>query len=104
MLKQSLLYLILSVLIIIFAQYVHIVMIYINVMYTFITLHLAPLFSQGSLGFMIRQLLTLMALPLLLASLPALIYRGIKGKTMPYFIETTWILWIILVFSQVIVH
>ena len=103
MLKQSLIYLILSILIIIFAKYAHLIMVYISLAYTFINIKLALLFNSTSLGVKMSQLFTLVALPLLLAAIPALLYRGIRGQTMPYFVEITWIFWIILVLSKVLV-
>ncbi len=104
MLKQSIAYLILSILIIIFAQYTHLLVIYIVMFYTFITLKLTPLFNGLDNGVMIRNIFSLALLPVIIAGIPALLYRAIKGKHMPGFFEITWILWLIIVLSKVLIR
>ena len=104
MLKQSIIYLILSILIILFAQYAHLVMVYIVMAYTFVSIKLTPLFSGTTYGIMIRNVLTLVLLPVIIAGIPALIYRAMKGHTMPYFFEATWVLWLIVVLGKVLIR
>ena len=104
MLKQSVIYLILSIIIILFAQYAHLVMVYIVMAYTFVSIKLTPLFSGTPSGIMIRNVLTLVLLPVIIAGTPALIYRAIKGHTMPYFFEITWVLWLIVVLGKVLIR
>ena len=102
--KQSIIYLVLSIMVVLFAQYVHILIVYIDVFYTFINLKLTPIFSNSPLGIMIRKVISLVLLPIAIAAIPALIYRAIKGKQMTYFIEVTWFLWLVIVLSKVLIR
>ncbi len=104
MLKQIILYFVLSICIVIFAKYAHLLIVYIDMFYTFINVKLAPIFSNSGVGILIRKVISLTLLPVLISAIPALIYLGIKGKSMPYFIEVTWIIWLIIVLSKVLIH
>ena len=104
MLKQSIIYLVLSILIVLFAEYAHICIVYIVLFYTYINVKLALIFSNSALGIMLRQVLSLVLLPIAIAAIPALIYRAIKGSQMPYFMEVTWLLWLVIVLSKVLIH
>lgn len=104
MLKQALIYLGLSILIVVFAKYAHLFIVYIVMLYTYINVKIAPVFSSNHLGTLLRQVLSLVLLPVLVAAIPALIYRAIKGVQMPYFYEITWLLWLIVVLSKVLLY
>ena len=104
MLRQSIIYLLLSFIIVVFAKYAHLLIVYIDMLYTYINLKLAPIFNNSELGIMIRDVLTLVLLPIIIAAIPALIYRVLKGKHMPYFIEITWFIWLVIVLSKVLIH
>lgn len=104
MLKQGLIYLLLSILVVLFAKYTHLIIVYIDMVYTIINVKLAPIFSNSDTGIMIRKVISLVLLPVLIAAIPALIYRVIKGGQMPYFFEITWLLWLIIVLSKVLIH
>lgn len=103
MLKQGLIYLLLSIVIVVFAEYAQMIIVYLDMLYTFVNLKLAPVFSQSELGVMIRRVFSLVVLPILIAAIPALIYRLIKGKNMPYFIQVTWLLWLVIVLSKILI-
>jgi hypothetical protein len=104
MLRQTIIYLLLSILVVLFAQYVHLLIVYIDMVYTFINLQLAPIFSNSTVGILIRKVISLVFIPVVLAAIPALIYRAIKGKHMPYFVEVTWFLWLVIVLSKVLIR
>lgn len=104
MLKQSLLYLILSALVVVFAKYVQIVIVYIDILYVRFTIQLAPFFSNTQSGYIIRNVLSLVLIPLMLVGIPALIYRTIKKKDMPYFMEITGFVWLIIVLTKVLLQ
>ena len=104
MLKQSIIYLVLSICIVIFAKYAHLLIVYIDLIYTFINIKLAPIFSNSAVGMLIREVISLTVLPILIVAVPALIYRGIKGQHMPHFIGITWVLWLIIVLSKILIH
>lgn len=104
MLKQSIIYLLLSIVVVLFAQYANLLIIYIDMFYTYINVKLSLIFSSTELGVMFRNVITLVLLPIAIAAIPALIYRAIKGRQMPYFIELTWLLWLVIVLSKVLIH
>lgn len=103
-LRQALIYLLLSIMVVIFSQYVHLLIVYVDLFYTYINIKLAPIFSSSETGVMIRKVISLVLLPLVIAAIPALIYRAVKGKHMPHFIETTWFLWLVIVLSKVLIR
>lgn len=104
MLRHSLIYLILSILVVLLAKYAHLLVIYIDVLFTFLNVKLTPIFSQTGWGLMTRKILVLTLLPVAFTAVPALIYRAIKGCEMPHFIAVTWIIWIIIVLSDILVR
>ena len=104
MLRQSLFYLLLSILIVVFAKYAHLLIVYIDLFFTHINLKLTPVFSQTGWGLVIRKMIVLMVLPIIIAGIPALIYRGLKGKEMPHFIAIVWVLWTIIVISDILIR
>lgn len=105
MLKQGIIYLILSILVVLFAKYALLFIVYIDMIYTYFEINLTPIFSGNSYGTLIRNVLSLTLLPVIIAGIPALIYRAVKGKgkQMPYFLELAWVLWLIIVLSKVLV-
>lgn len=104
MLRQSLLYLFLSILVVVFARYAHLLVVYIALFSTFIRVKLTPFFRPTDLGLLLRNILVLTSLPLFFAAIPSLSYRVIKGHDMPYFLMLTWIFWLILVLSTILVR
>ena len=75
MLRQSLFYLLLSILIVVFAKYAHLLIVYIDLFFTHINLKLTPVFSQTGWGLVIRKMIVLMVLHIIIAGIPALIGR-----------------------------
>ena len=104
MLKQSVIYLILSLILVLFAQYAHTLIIYIDVLYAFIHVKLNPIFNYAGLGAMSRKVILLALIPVVIAGIPALGYRLIKGKSMPYHLESTWCVWLVVVLSNILVR
>ena len=104
MLKQIIIYLLLSILVVLFAEQVQTLIVYIDYLYTFVNVWLAPVFSQSQLGVLIRKVVSLILIPIVIAGIPALIYRLVKGKNMPYFIQLTWLIWLIIVLSKVLIR
>lgn len=104
MIKQLVMYFLLSILVIVFAKYVHWFIVYIDLAYTYINIKIAPVFNYSSLGSMIRQVVVLVLLPILMVTIPAVIYRLVKGKNMPHLIPITWIIWLIILLSKVFIR
>jgi len=104
MLRQSIIYLILSILVVLFAQYAHLAIVYIVMFYTWVLVKLTPLFNESTYGILIRNVFSLVLLPVTIAGIPAVIYRVMKRRPMPYFIEITWVLWLVIVLSKVLIQ
>lgn len=104
MLRQLFIYLFLSIFIVVFAKYAHLLIVYIDVFFTYLNIKLTPIFSQTGWGLMIRKIIVLTVLPIVIAGIPALIYRAIKDSKMPHFIAITWVLWTIIVLSDILIR
>jgi hypothetical protein len=102
MLRQSLIYLLLSILIVVFSRYAHLLIVYIDMFFTFVNFKLTPIFSQTGWGLVIRKILVLILLPIIITGIPALIYKLIKGREMPHFIAIVWVVWTIIVLSDIL--
>ena len=104
MLRHGLIYFALSILVVLFAKYAHLIILYVDMFFTYVNLKLTPIFSQTGWGLVIRKVLVLAMLPVALTTVPALTYRAIKGGDMPHFIAITWIIWTIIVLSDILVR
>ena len=104
MLKQFVIYLSLSILIVVFSKYAHMIVVYIDFFFTYINVKLAPIFSPTGWGLSVRKIITLTLLPIVIAAIPAILYKMIRGKELPYFIAIAWIIWIIIVLSDILVR
>ena len=104
MLRQSLIYLLLSVLVVVFAKYIHVLIVYVVMCYTWVMVTVGPLFNQGNVDGMTRKIIVLVLIPVLIVAIPALIYRLVRGKNMPWLTELTWGMWLIIVLSNLVIH
>ncbi len=104
MLRHSLIYLLLSILVVIFARYAHILIVYIDMFFTYVNYQLTPIFSQTGWGLLIRKILVLILMPIVIAGIPALLYRVIKGHDMPHFIAIVWVIWAVIVLSDILIR
>lgn len=104
MIRQICIYLMLSILVVIFAKYLHLLVVYIDTFFTYISVQLKPIFSQAHIGLLIRKVIVLVLLPVIIASLPAFSYRVVKGQQMPHFMELTWLLWLVIVMSNILIR
>jgi len=104
MLRQSLIYLFLSILVVVFAKYAHLLIVYIDMFFTYVNVQLAPVFSSTGWGLIIRKILVLVLMPIVITAIPALIYRAIKGREMPHFIAITWVVWTVIVLSDILIR
>jgi hypothetical protein len=104
MLKQFLVYLLLSILVVVFAKYAHLLIVSIDMFYVYINTKLIPIFNQTSLGLSIRRTLVLMLIPITLTAIPALGYKVIRGGNMPHYIVITWMIWTVIVLSDALIR
>ncbi len=58
---------------------------------------LGLVFANGTLGHILRQVLTLTLIPLLIASIPAGIYWIFSRRALPYLGHIIWTTWLMLV-------
>ena len=96
-------YIILSILVIVFAKYINNFIICLAVFYDYINDHLSVLFNKSAVGILSRNTISLVICPLIITGTPALIYYAFKRSKMPYFIEITWLSWLTLVLSNLLV-
>jgi len=104
MLKQIIFYLALSVLVVVFSSYFAMGIIKIDHLYIWLNLKLSSVFSHSTAGLTVQQVIVLMSLPLVVAGIPALAYRVVKGGNMPYFLNAVWLVWLIVVLSKVAIQ
>lgn len=102
-LRLFLMYILLSVMVVVFAKFFHVIIVYIDMIYHYINLKLSGVLSHSAFGVTLRKVILLVAIPLLIAAIPALCYKLIKGADMPYFLELTWGLWLVIVLSNVLI-
>lgn len=98
-----LVYLVLSILVVIFAKYVNEAVNFVVYLYDYIDDCLDVLFSNSPAGILSRSSFALVVCPLLITGVPAIIYYAIKRTKMPYFIEVTWLIWMIVVLGNTII-
>ena len=100
LLKQSVAYFVLSLLVVLSAKYIHLAIVYLDMIYTYLNVLIVPYIA----GAWLRNVLIMISLPLILTAIPAIIYRLIKKANMPYFLESVWILWLVFVLSNVLIQ
>lgn len=61
----------------------------------YISLQLQDVFTGGQAGNIARGLISLLALPVIIALIPTLIYWMIRRHWFPYFIEIIWVVWLV---------
>lgn len=102
--KQSIIYLLASILVVVFAKYAHALIVYIDMFFIWLNWTSAPLFKHIGIGEGMSKIVILVLTPILIAAVPALIYRFIKGQNMPGMIELTWCLWLVIVLSNILIR
>jgi hypothetical protein len=104
MLKHAVIYLIISILAILFSSQVLNLMYLIHQIFNTLTVHLSPVLQIFDLGIKTSEVCLLVIIPVALTGVIALVYYAIKRKSMPYFIELTWIFWVLLVLSNILTN
>jgi ribose/xylose/arabinose/galactoside ABC-type transport system permease subunit len=95
MIKQIIAIILFSVLITIGMPYAQQGLQYIISAHDWISDLLTQVFSGGQAGNIIRNTITLLAIPVLIALVPALIYWIVKRSWFPYFVEIIWVILLI---------
>ena len=103
MLRQSLIYLCFSILVVIIKKYAKLFLVYIDLMFTHLSLQLTHLLTYIGLGNPIQKILLLALVPIAITAIPAAIYYLFARKTMPYYFEITWCIWLVIVLSNLLI-
>lgn len=106
MFKNSTPYLIyvgLSIFVVLLAGYVDDAVNLVVYFYDYVDKILDVFFSHSHAGILSRSSFALVICPLLITGIPALIYNAIKKDKMPYFLEATWLIWMIIVLGNSII-
>ena len=56
---------------------------------------LTEVFSGGQVGNILRGLIALLAIPVVVALAPTLLYWAVRRSWFPYFMEIVWVVWLI---------
>ena len=103
MIKPSFIYLALSLFVVLVAPYIHVVVVYLDILYTKSNILLVPFFSDNNAGHLLMGVIVLTLLPICITAIPALIYRALQGKLIPYYYEATWFVWLVIVVSKIVI-
>lgn len=95
MVKHIIAIILLSILIIVGMSYVQQGLQFILSCHEWLSDVLKNVFSGGHAGNIIRQLIALLAIPVLVAFIPTLIYWLAKRAWFPYFMELVWVIWLV---------
>lgn len=104
MLKQALLLLALSVAIIFSMSYAQQAVNLLLDGHAWVSQILTNVFSEGQTGNLLRGLIALIAIPLVVALIPAVIYWMAKRNWFPYFMEVMWIVWLVQVGALIVLY
>lgn len=96
MLKQLSILVLLSAVLLIFAQHTQLILSYLDASHTFLNAKLSYIFNTSTAGNTTQEVTCLLVIPMTLAVIPAAIYWLIKRRMMPYFYHVLWTVWIIL--------
>jgi hypothetical protein len=104
MLKQVIAIVILSILVIIGMSYVQQGLQILLSGHDWLSDVLKDVFSGGQAGNIIRELIALLAIPLVVALIPAIIYWIAKRSWFPYFMELVWVIWLVQTSALVVLY
>lgn len=104
MLNQSILYLVLSLLLVLLQKYAKLVLVYINLIVSKISTLLSPVLTEIGFGNPLQKILLLALIPVAITAVPAGIYYFFYRKTMPYYFQLTWGVWLVVVLSNLLIR
>ena len=65
---------------------------------------LLQIFSGGEAGNIIRQLIAMLAVPLLVAFIPTVIFWLAKRRLFPYFMHVVWVVWLLQTTAMIMMY
>ena len=104
MLKHFLALIILAVLVILTMPYAHTLLDALVAGHNWIVDELKAVFSGGTAGNLLKQLIAALTIPLLVALIPAGIYWLARRHWFPYFMYIVWVVWLIQTSALVMIY
>lgn len=104
MLKQSIAIVLLSILVIISMAHAQQFLQAIISGHDWVAETLTDVFSGGSAGNLIRNLIALLTIPLIVGLVPVLIYWLAKRQWFPYFMHCVWVVWLLQTAALVVLY
>ena len=95
MLKNFIVLILLSLAVVFGMKHIHPLIIFLVSAHDWISQLLLQVFSGGEIGSAVRNLLSLIIVPLFIGSIPAAIYWFSKHRQFPYFMHIVWIIWLL---------
>jgi len=95
MLKHIITLIVLTILVILFMSHVQQALGWLVSAHDWVDDSLRQVFSMGATGNVIRQLLALLAMPILLSLIPMIIYWLTKHTWFPWTLHLVWAIWLI---------
>lgn len=96
MLKQITSIIIASLIVLLLSKYLTIGLNWVQALHNWLYEITKAIFSDNALGIILRKMIALLVIPLVCVGVPAGLYYVIYRKSMPYFTEAVWVVWIIL--------
>lgn len=104
MLKQVIAIVLLSILAILFMPYAQQGLHAIINAESWVATILKKVFSNDGAGDLVRQVLTLLVIPLAIGTVPALLYWLARKHWFPYFMELVWITWLLQTAALIVLY
>lgn len=104
MINKLIALIIISVIVVFFPKYAEHVMSWILMMHAWILDFLGNIFSDGRVGRVIRDLLSLLAFPFIAGFIPAILYSLIRHRSFPYFMFIVWSAWLLQLGALIVLH
>jgi len=104
MFKQAVVIIVLSIAFIMMMSYAKEGLQLLLSMHDWVSNVLTNVFSGGEAGSVTRELLALLAAPILVGLIPVIIYWIVKRSWFPYFMECVWVIWLVQISALVILY
>ena len=95
MLKQIVILIVLSVIIVLAMPYAQQPVQWLVQAHDWVSQLLTEVFSGGPAGNIARGLIALLSIPVLVALVPVAIYYALRRHWFPYFMEIVWVIWLV---------
>lgn len=95
MLKQILAIIALSIAVVLSMSYAQQILQFILTAHDWVAVNLTEVFSGGQTGNLLRNLLALLAIPVIMGAIPVILYWVVKRSWFPYFMQIVWVIWLI---------